>query len=94
MFFFLSCSVGRTTRQQELEALRRQCAPGLFFALHRVLHETGPQADLCLQLAHLLVDPKYLWWTCFTREDLQQMLALFRLSALHLLDTKGDPLPQ
>jgi hypothetical protein len=59
-----------------------------------VLHETDSKADLCLQLAHLLVDPKYLWWTCFTTEDLQRMLALFRLSALHLLDTTGDSLPQ
>jgi hypothetical protein len=80
-------------RQQELDALRRRCGPALFFGLHRVLHETGHQEELCLQLAHLLIDPKYLWWTCFTTEELQKMLALFRDSVLHLLDSKGDPLP-
>ncbi|KNC55585.1 nuclear pore complex protein Nup107 [Thecamonas trahens ATCC 50062] len=84
-------TAGDAARADQLELLRSVCIPSLCFMLHRVLYDTHDFAG-SLKVADLVADPHYNLAATFSPAELRQLLRLFRLSSLQLLEAGLDPL--
>jgi len=80
----LSRSEGYDARKKEMEALRRQCIPNLFFLWHGVLYETNVEKSATL--ADIVADDYQKLYLLFSKDELEHLLTLVRKSFIRYLE--------
>ena len=82
-----------SSRQMELEYLRRTCLVDCVFLLHTVYDRTA-QHGAATRLADLVASEAHCLYALFSQEDMTKLLGTIRASHVALLNSTGEPFAQ